>query len=338
MLYIEDNNPMSKEAPVIPPASAAKVVSTRTARALTPEEQSAAIAALEAAGFRVLYKFTPVDAYRTDENDNLSVGVILDTETTGKDAEKDRIIELGMVFFEYDPENGEVYRIVDVYDELQDPGIPIPPEASAVNGITDEMVKGKQIDGQHVADLVTYVDIVIAHNAKFDRVVCERVWPVFKSKPWACSYQQVNWKAERLGSAKLEFVAFKRGFHYEAHRAEGDCRALLHVLQAPLGETGQSTLQSLLQAYKTKEMRIWATDSPFSVKDALKDRGYHWGDGSGNKEKAWHITVPEADFEAELAWLKANAYGGKQAAVVVDTVDAFTRFSTRRENTRRHYL
>lgn len=304
----------------------------------TPEQLDAAVEALRKAGFIVLEKFQPRDAYCTDENDNLHLGVVLDTETTGRDPEKDRVIELGMVFFEFDPDTGVVYRIVDVFNELQDPGMPIPPEATAVNGITDELVKGKVIDAQQVTDRITYVDVVIAHNAAFDRAFCEKEWPVFKSKAWACSVKQVDWEAEGLGSAKLEFIAYKRGFHYDAHRAEMDCRVLLHVLQAPLGETGQSTLKSMLDRYQVKEFRIWATDTPFSVKDVLKERGYYWGDGTNGKEKAWFCTVPEAELANELAWLKANAYGGKAASVVVDTLDAFSRFSTRRENKKRQYL
>lgn len=305
---------------------------------LTPEQLVAAAAALRQAGYVVLEKFEPVEAYCLDDNDNLSLGVVLDTETTGRDPEKDRVIELGMVFFEFDKATGQVYRIVDVFNALQDPGMPIPPEATAVNGITNEMVQGQAIDPQVVADRITYVDLVIAHNAGFDRQFCEKEWPVFKSKPWACSFKQVDWAAEGLASAKLEFIAYKRGFHYEAHRAEMDCRVLLHVLQAPLGEAGTSTLKSMLDCYLNKELRIWAVDTPFSVKDTLKSRGYFWGDGTGGKEKAWHITVPEAQAEAEYAWLKANGYGGKSAAVVIDTVDAFTRFSSRRDDKKRHYI
>jgi DNA polymerase III subunit epsilon len=305
---------------------------------LTPEQADQAVAALRAAGYIVLEKFIPRDYYCSDEGANLALGVILDTETTGRDSVKDRVIELGMVFFEFDPETGVVYRIVEVFNELQDPGMPIPPEATAVNGITDEMVAGKTIDAQRVADLVTYVDIVIAHNASFDRAFCEKEWPVFKSKAWACSFKQVNWAAEGMGSAKLEFIAFKRGFHYDAHRAEMDCRVLLHVLQAPLGETGHTTLKDILNQYQVREKRIWATDSQFSVKDVLKDRGYSWGDGTGGKEKAWFRVVPDAEFEAEVAWLKANAYFNKAAAIVVDTVDAFSRFTMRREGTKRQYI
>jgi DNA polymerase-3 subunit epsilon len=306
-----------------------------------PQEQlDAAIALLTLHGFQMLEKFSAPTVYREPDvpEGRLTLGVVLDTETTGKNAATDFIVELGMVFFEYDPETGVVYRIVEVFNELQDPGVPIPPEASAVNGITDDMVRGKVIDGQRVADLVTFVSIVIAHNSAFDRQLCERFWPIFAKLPWACSFRQIPWQDEGIGSGKLDYIAYRRGFHYAAHRAEEDCRVLLHVLQAPFAETGAPTLKALLDASNKCEMRIWATGAPFEVKDALSGRGYRWCDGSNGMEKAWNITVTEDNLETELAWLKVNAFRNRSSSVVVDTVDATNRFSARRGLSKQKYL
>lgn len=307
---------------------------------ISPEQLAAAKALLLAHDFILLEKFTAPTVYREIDvpEDRLTLGVVLDTETTGKNSATDAIIELGMVFFEYDAETGVVYRIVEVFDELQDPGFPIPPEASAVNGITDDMVRGKAIDAQRVNDLVTFVSIVIAHNAGFDRQLCERTWPIFAKLPWACSFRQVPWNDEGIGSGKLDYIAYRRGFHYAAHRAEEDCRVLLHVLQAPFAETGASTLKAMLDAANRKEMRVWATGAPFDVKELLSGRGYRWSDGSNGMEKAWNTTVSEENLEAELAWLKANAFNNRSSSVVVDTVDATNRFSQRRGAPQRKYL
>lgn len=307
---------------------------------ITQEQLQAAKALLVEHGFILLEKFTAPTVYleRDVPEDRLTLGVVLDTETTGKNAATDHLIELGMVFFEYDPTTGVVYRIVDVYDELQDPGVPIPAEASAVNGITDDMVRGKAIDVQRVTDMVTFVSIVIAHNAAYDRQVCERYFPVFAKLSWACSFRQVPWQDEGIGSGKLDYIAMRRGFHYAAHRAEEDCRAVLHVLAAPFANTGASTLKTLLDAANKHELRIWATDAPYAVKDLLSARGYRWSDGSNGMEKAWNLTVTEDNYEAELVWLKANAYGNRSSSIVVDTVDATNRFSQRRGTPQRKYL
>ena len=43
-----------------------------------------------------------------------------------------------------------------------------------------------------------------------------------------------------LGSAKLDYLAYRYGFFFEGHRAEIDCRALLEVLRRPVPEQPDS--------------------------------------------------------------------------------------------------
>jgi DNA polymerase III subunit epsilon len=65
--------------------------------------------------------------------------LVVDTETTGIDAVNDRLIELGIALFMPDgtvKHRGLARRF--------NPGIPIPPEATAVHGITDADVKNCQ--------------------------------------------------------------------------------------------------------------------------------------------------------------------------------------------------
>jgi len=64
--------------------------------------------------------------------------VIFDLETTGVDPEKDRIVEIGMVYYITDRYN-ELKKTAH-FHQLLNPGIPIPKEASAVHGIIDEDV------------------------------------------------------------------------------------------------------------------------------------------------------------------------------------------------------
>jgi DNA polymerase-3 subunit epsilon len=60
---------------------------------------------------------------------------VIDLETTGPDPVKDRIIELGVVTLVPDAPRKEWSRRFN-------PGVPIPPEASAIHGITDANVAG----------------------------------------------------------------------------------------------------------------------------------------------------------------------------------------------------
>jgi len=257
----------------------------------------------------------------------VSRAVALDVETTGMDPHHHKIIELALVKFEYSRDTGEIGRVLDVYDGLEDPGTPIPAESTAIHHITDEMVRGQRLDEVAIERLLDGVGIVIAHNAGFDRPFVERRLPQFAALPWGCSLREVPWDALGLGGAKLEYLAYRYGFFYEGHRAEIDCRALLEVLRRPVpgAAPGTAALPLLLESARAPSLRIWATGSPFETKDALKARGYRW-DG---ERKCWYCELGSADREAELAWLKETVYGGKGANVDVETFDARTRYSGR---------
>src|SRR5712692_72191 len=90
--------------------------------------------------FRVLRRLNVKACYSNPDGRPLAKGVIVDTETTGLHAGQDKVIEIGLVAFEFDRDTGEVFRILDAYNALEDPGMPIPPETFEVHGISDEMV------------------------------------------------------------------------------------------------------------------------------------------------------------------------------------------------------
>jgi len=276
--------------------------------------------------FKVIRRLQPRSEFAISDGRPLARGVVVDTETTGLNPGQDAIIELGMVLFDFDPESGVVYRVLNVFDQLEDPGFPIPPESTEVHGITNEMVAGKRIDDSKVADILDGVSLVVAHNAKFDRVFMERRWPMFESLPWGCSLSQVDWSGEGLGSAKLDYIAYQYGFFYDAHRAEVDCLALLEILQKKLPKSGGLILKSILNCLGQKSYTVYAIGSPFETKDILKARSYRWN----ADKKCWHITVSgDEAITAEVAWLKSDVYGGRAAKVEIEVQTCLTRFSNR---------
>ena len=279
--------------------------------------------------YRVLRRISPRTAVAEAAPGAVALGVVVDTETTGISHERDAIIELGMVLFEFDPETGAVYRVLASFDQLEDPGFAIPPESTAVHGITDEMVAGQRISDAEVSQFLQGVSIVIAHNSKFDRVFLEKRLPIFESLPWGCTLAQIDWSGEGIASAKLDYIAYRYGFFYEAHRAEEDCHALLEILQQPLPKSGELVLKSILDGLTQKSYQLFATGSPFETKDILKARGYRW-DGD---RKCWHTTVAGDDaVRAEVAWLKSDVYGGKKARIEIEVHNCLTRFSNRSGN------
>jgi DNA polymerase-3 subunit epsilon len=313
------------------PVSAAKpVVQVATAHTPVPPDAAfleAMALQLETQGdFRVLRRLKPVLQWPDSTSADLTRVVVLDTETTGLDHNKERIIELALLRVDIDNATGLPVGLVDVYDGLEDPGKPIPPEVVALTGIHDADVAGQRLDEARVARLLDGVDIVIAHNAGFDRPFVEKRMPQFAQLQWACSFADIDWKAQGRSSAKLENLAQANGWFYDAHRAEMDCHALLAVLAQALPEAGHTGLARLLQAASSPSFSLQATNAPFEAKDKLKARGYRWN----VEQRVWHTRLKsDAELTAECAWLKENVYGQRRALVQIEKQDALVRFSSR---------
>ncbi|WP_347355789.1 exonuclease domain-containing protein [Bdellovibrio sp.] len=89
--------------------------------------------------------------------------IAFDLETTGTVPGVDQIVEIGAVrFIDGQPEA--------IFATLIDPLRPIPPGASAVNGISDDMVKGKPLIDTILPSFAEFCgdDVLVAHNAPFD--------------------------------------------------------------------------------------------------------------------------------------------------------------------------
>ncbi len=89
--------------------------------------------------------------------------IAFDLETTGTVPGVDQIVEIGAVLFV----NGQVESI---FSTLVDPERSIPAGASAVNGITDDMLIGKPKIDSLLSAFADFCgrDLMIAHNAPFD--------------------------------------------------------------------------------------------------------------------------------------------------------------------------
>lgn len=95
--------------------------------------------------------------------------VVFDVETTGLDHKKDRVLEIGAVLFEKSSyiETGQV----TTFQCFVKQSAPIPPEATAINGITDEMVKDGQEEYEALESFFEFVgnNDLFAYNAEFDK-------------------------------------------------------------------------------------------------------------------------------------------------------------------------
>ena len=289
------------------------------------EHETMAQALAQHPDFRVLRRLVPRSDYGPLNGQIARRVIVLDTETTGLDSKSESIIELAMLSVLVDTVTGLPMGPVSVYESFEDPGKPISPQITEITGIDDSMVKGLRIDDAAVNTLVAQADLIVAHNAGFDRPFVEARLPVFVGKAWGCSFLGIDWKKEGSGSAKLEFLASERGWFYDAHRAQVDCHALLQVLASPLSD-GQTGLTRLLAGAEQTRYKLRATGAPFEAKDKLKSRGYRW-DGEG---RVWWCSLgSDALLDAECAWMRAEVYGQRSARVQLEAMNSRVQFSSR---------
>jgi DNA polymerase III subunit epsilon len=308
--------------PAIAPQSRSGKASKRTS---STQPESLASELERHPDYRVLRRLVPCHEFAPAQGPVSSV-VVLDTETTGLDHSRDRIIELAMLRVDVDDRTGLPCGMVQVYDGLEDPGMPISKEIEGITGITNAMVQGQRLDEARIMELLDGVDLVIAHNAAFDRPFVEARLPQFAARAWACSFVDIDWKREGYNSAKLESLAIAQGWFYDAHRAEVDCHALLAVLGSTLPQAVQTGLGHLVAAARSPGFRLQATAAPFDAKDLLKARGYRWN----AENKVWHtLLADEVRLQAECTWLKQAVYGNRAARVQVEKLDARVKYSRR---------
>ena len=253
-------------------------------------------------------------------------GLVADCETTGADWVHDEVVEVGLLPFTYTPD-GRVVEVLhgEAQTHLRDPGRALPA------GRTAAQVRGRHIDVGAASALIERSDLVVAHNARFDRPFIEQVLPSAREKPWACSRLEVPWRASGAPSDALHCLLCHYGaFAAGRHRALADCEATLWLLARTLPGTTRPVLGALLERSAVKTVRLWAVASPIEAKGLLRARGYRWmPEPRGEIPRGWWTEVAPELVEAEQAWLRAAVYrAGPQARtpVVLRRVSARERW------------
>jgi DNA polymerase-3 subunit epsilon len=277
----------------------------------------------ETGQFRVLRRLSPRPVSAEPRPGFPRIGIVLDTETTGLKRPAAEIIEVGAIAFTFDDE-GRFGDVIGLYGGLQQPSGPIPPEITVLTGITDDMVAGQAIDLHALRSLIAPADLIIAHNAGFDRPFCEGLDRGFAAKAWACSVAEIDWRSRGFEGTKLGYLIGQSGYFHDGHRAVDDCFALLEILIA--GPEAETPLAELYRSSQRSLARIWAEHSPFDMKDKLKARGYRWSDGSDGRAKSWWGEVDAEALEAELQWLRTEVYHRADAEPPVQFLSATDRY------------
>lgn len=231
-----------------------------------------------------------------------TTAAVIDVETTGLDVECDKIIELAVRRFRYD-KAGQIVEIGRSWAWREDPEAPLPEEVTRLTGLTDDSLVGHRIDDEMATSIIASADIVIAHNASFDRPLLERRLPGLGMLKWACSCVEIDWQRAGFESRSLGFLAMQAGWFFDAHRADGDVDAVIQLLQHE-DTSGVPLIYELDNSAHSDSHLIEAVGAGFDRKVALRLRGYRW-DPQG---KVWWREVFDRHLIAEEFWLAREIY------------------------------
>lgn len=155
--------------------------------------------------------------------------VALDLETTGIDPERAKIVEIAMIPM------GLAQKTE--FQTLIDPEIPIPKEITRINGITNEMVRGKSKIHEVLPEIRDRLhdSIFVSHNVAFDWWFLDKVYYDnllgHLTMPHMCtlhlSRKYLGLKSNNLGAVSTHLIIPLKG----AHRAHADTTAVREILK-----------------------------------------------------------------------------------------------------------
>lgn len=181
--------------------------------------------------------------------------VVFDIETTGLNAETDRITEIGAVKVHSN-------KIVDTFSSFVNPGIPIPEFITKLTGISDETVQDAPDIAAVLPRFLEFCEgaVLVAHNANFDtgfiRVNARRLGVELKHAVLD-TLQLCRNLFPQLGRYKLNIVAKHLGVKLENHhRAVDDSTATAHIFikcVEMMKEKGVATVDDIQGVFSGKE-------------------------------------------------------------------------------------
>jgi DNA polymerase III subunit epsilon len=158
--------------------------------------------------------------------------VILDTETCGL-YEMAHICEIAIIR----PDGSELLNT------RVRPAIPIPPEATAIHGITDDQVAAAPTIGVvagRLTALLEGVNIIVTYNAEFDWRALVRSLAAGGDSDWRGWTEQWRWQCAMTWYSQWYGDWWAGRYRYQrldgVHSALEDCRACLQRIQQMAGD------------------------------------------------------------------------------------------------------
>jgi DNA polymerase III epsilon subunit-like protein len=192
----------------------------------------------------------------------------IDTETSGLDFKRHRVIEIGWVLYhkgiEFEAEN-HLCAIAE----------PLHPEITALTGISNSMLVNEQPFLARISNLFAALEkaaFVVAYNAGFDRAFVtselKRCGLELPDMPWVDPCVFIKEIDRYQKGKKLTDAAKRWGVSLEdAHRALADARATGQLLYRLVPHLKVKTLQELIKQQKT-----WASEQEKSYQAYLANK------------------------------------------------------------------
>jgi len=210
--------------------------------------------------------------------------IYYDTETTGVRSEKDRIIEIAA----FDPLNNATFEM------FVNPGSPIPPEATAIHHITDEMVADAPSFDGVALEFCKFCEgdvVLIAHNndafdyhflkAEFSR--CGMSLPSWKF------LDSLKWSRRYRSDLPRHTLQILRGIYgipaNNAHRALDDVMVLHQVFSQMTDDLSIDEIYALISRPRELQHMPFGKHQGMPLKNLPKDY-IAWMAGSGAFNKA----------------------------------------------------
>ena len=209
--------------------------------------------------------------------------LIVDTETTGLSPAKGRCIEVGAVLFHV-PSRAVLSQLSFLLPCKSNP-------AQKVNGIAAEVTRLDQPREQSLVCLgamAAAADVLVAHNAAFDRQWFGLEPLPDLERPWLCSMEDIRWPSERhlRATPSVRDLALAYGVPvWAAHRALTDCIYIAQVFER------ESQLESLLQQALLPR-RLYRARLAYEQRHLAKEAGFRWNEAV---QGAWSKRLTEEE-------------------------------------------
>jgi DNA polymerase-3 subunit epsilon len=187
--------------------------------------------------------------------------VVVDLETTGLRPGTSQICEIGAA-------KVSGFEIVDLFETLVDPHVPLAASISALTGLTDRQLRGAPSAPAAVRDFLTFAGdaVLVAHNARFDLAFLDREVERLTGARLAAAVVDTVPLARRLLAGRVPRASLSQLSYFfgtsvqPCHRALPDAQATAEVLLALIGlaqERGARTVADLVALSATRTRRVF---------------------------------------------------------------------------------